>query len=489
MLKNLFLSLFLICTGFFGFNCLEATDVLPQELTYVERLSQTIDLLHQKQDDVWSGYDISQTPIVVSFANGHIYAFNLASKNPVWEKREVQGQTVLFTTEDPWGVTAVAMQDKFPMEGEEVFAFNVGLMQDNKKMDYMPLLVIVHELFHRYQFNEFIEESVFGAYQDRENIENLTLIKLEENILIDFLRAPESEKIEHLKDFVAVHRSRKAVMKSSSVLWENHQQRMEGLADYVSIRSQDAFGIIPEFSGEEHIAKILGSYVQNRDITEFAVKWRHYGVGAALGYGLDHVRAVNWKEKVEKNGISLADQLEQSLRMTSLEIQGRVWKAKHHYQYKNVKKEIAGRSATYQADMTAMMDRYKDAPGVVLMVERPRDVGINGGGNTGGIYHLSDGSTVSVNDSSVSASSDNLWKIEVRAVPFFFQQGNNRWLKVDENLTIFLDGQEFLLKDLLENQEPKNFNVISWKGKSCDFESVDRPGRLEIQNGQIKILL
>lgn len=482
MLKALILSFSLIFTSFLG-----AAQVSPQESAYVERLSQTIDLLKEKQDQVWPGYDISLTPIVISFGNGHIYAFNLKSSNPAWEKKQINSKTILFSAEDPWGVSAVAMQDKFPMEGEEVFAFNVGLMQKNGSQDYLPLLVIVHELFHRYQFNEFLEDRAGLDYQDRTNIENLALINVEERILIDFLQAEDSEKLEHLKNFVAIHKIRTSSMHASSVNWENNQQRMEGLADYVSIKAQDAFAIIPGFSGQGHISTVLEGYVKNPDVAEFAVKWRHYGVGAALGYGLDYIHAENWKEKVEKNGMDLASQLEEGIPMSSVEIYGRAWKAKQHYAYKTTKNEIAAREQSYQNNMTALIDGYKDQKGVVLEIERPRDVGINGGGNTGGIYHLPDGSTVSVNDSSVSASTDNLWKVEVRKMPYLFQKGNHRWMKVDEDATVVIDGESYPMKRLLENGVSMDFERISLKGASCDFESMERSGHLEVANGTVRI--
>lgn len=483
MLKKLFLSVFFIVASFAG-----AAEISPQEALYVERLSETIDHLKAKQDEVWPGYDISLTPIVVSFGSGHIYAFNLNSKNPIWEAKQIKGKKILFSSQDPWGITAVAMQDQFPLEDEEVFAFNVGLMQKKGQPDYLPLLVIVHELFHRYQFNEFLEDASFANYQDRENSDNLALINLEERILIDFLRAKDHEKLEHLKDFVAIHKVRTAMMNSSSVNWEDGQQRMEGLADYVSIKAQDTFNLIPEFSGQEHIGKTLEGYIKNGDVAELAVKWRHYGVGAALGYGLDYVHAANWKEKVERNGISLAKQLEESIPLSSLEISRRAWKAKQHYKYKKIKSQIVARAKSNQENMTALINGYQEQKGVVLVIQRPRDVGINGGGKTGGIYHLPDGSTVSVNDSSVSASTDNLWKVEVKRMPYLFQKGNDRWMKIDEEVAIEINGKSYGMNDLFQRGGNINFDRISLKGASCNFESMDRSGHLEVKNGMVKIV-
>ena len=65
---------------------------------------------------------------------------------------------------------------------------------------------------------------------------------------------------------------------------------MEGLADYVSFKTFDVLNVFDQYNANKKLQRMLEMYAKSPDITERAVKWRHYGVGAAMGYGLDFLQ-------------------------------------------------------------------------------------------------------------------------------------------------------------------------------------------------------
>ncbi len=103
-------------------------------------------------------------------------------------------------------------------------------------------------------------------------------------------------------------------------------------------------------------------------------------------------------------------------------------------------------------------------------------------------FFLADGSTLNIEDTSSSISSDNTWKFNVKRVPYLFQnKTGEREFKVEDNLKIELDGKEYAIHDLLKQSTRKSFNSIEWKGRSCEFESRAHLGTLTTSNGKIFI--
>ena len=165
-----------------------------------------------KSEKVWPQFDLTSSPVMITFKNGHIYAFHLKSQNPQWKKIEVNGTPVLFSEIDHWGISGSAMNPQFPIEGQMAYVFNL----DNSSMDIQKLFeILVHERFHRYQFDHFPMDQMKGSYTEDMNIGNLTLMQMEEMALAQFFQAagnPELQK-EYLLDFAAINQTRRAMLK------------------------------------------------------------------------------------------------------------------------------------------------------------------------------------------------------------------------------------------------------------------------------------
>lgn len=471
-----------------------SSKISSQEMEMIKQVTETVSALQQdKTGGVWPGYDLSTSPMVLTFNNGHLYAFNLKHPDSDWQQLSIGNTTVFFSDHDHWNIGGIHMHPEFPIDDEKAFVFHFDMMQADP---YLPFLVLVHERFHQHQFQHFAhdETTYKDGYKDHLNADNLALMQLEELILVDYLRiqgtsnADTQNKMDVLKQFLAVHQARRAVMQPSSIHWEQLQQSMEGLADYVSAKMYDVNRILPGFYGEVHLLHIVQGYADDESISDRAIKWRHYGVGATIGFALDNLKVKGWKQQVQEHNVALDDLLAKALTLSDSEASQLVQKAKQKYVFKSIREKVVTQLTAYQNELASHLNNYQGIEGICVKLGRP-NISTSGGGSNRHLYYLADGSTLALEESSVNASMDNLWNVTFRDVPFVFQNNSGeREFKVEKDLVVKLDGETFRLKDLVAVGSEKSFSSISWEGRGTNFDSEHYSGKLVVQDGKVSIL-
>lgn len=459
------------------------SSIPSKELLSIDRIVNIIEKTNET-NTAWPGYEISNVPVVIWFDSGHIFAINVNSSDKFWEKIHVRNTNVLFSTEDHWGFTKHEIHHKYPFENQNVYLFHFNL---SSNFSPLPFIIFLHERFHPHQVANFINaKDVSEGYKDHLNPENLALIHLEHEVLIDFLRSFDQHKLEHLKDFYAVHKARLAFLNPSSVVWERHQQRMEGLADYVSFKTSDLTHGIPEFKGKLQLLFTLQAYSRDQNISELAIKQRHYGVGATLAYALDYLKVNNWKMMVESDGKGLDEIFMDEISLSDEESSERIERVKKLYEYEKIKKDLAESIEKYQDQIAGLINDYQTKQGITVVIQKPQGVSVNGGGSDIAMFFLPDGSTLSIDNTSVASTLDNNWKLSLNNVPYLFQTKTEaREFKCEEDLEIVIDQYSFKLRDLIKNGLPKAFKTISWKGKIGEFSSDVHPGSIEVREGKV----
>lgn len=454
-----------------------ADNPTSDELSTINTVTQ---ILNAKEP--WPGYQISSTPTIITFKNGHVFAFGLNSQNPQW-KTIAQG--IQFSDHDEWGATSTPMQANFIIENKKSFVFQLDHSIDDAIEK--PFMVLVHERFHQFQFGAFalLKGKSSSGYRDHMNAENLVFMQMEEKLLLDYLNSGDKDK---LRDFVAINQTRRNMIDMQSSKHEIEQQIMEGLADYVSIKIFDDTPIFAGFNGRQQLINTLQKYASHPDITQRAMKWRHYGVGAALGYALDDLNIPDWKEKVQRYSQSQEEQLEMALSMTEQEMAVRVEKVKAAYKYDDLKVSTTAIVTAYKRFLDDLMHDYSVQPGVEVSVGRIRYAGQSGGGFSKRLIYMADGTVLALEDDSFASSSDQAWHLRLDKVPFALKgKGGEITFKVEEELSLNIDGQYFQAKQLAQLGTPRKFNTISWKGQKTTFGCEMRPGKIWTDNGCIRI--
>ena len=263
----------LVLSLVFSFTLFSQENNIPesQQIALVAQIIK--DSSSAKMNEVWPGYNMRAKPIFITFGNGHIYAFNINFKEGDWKRTQVDGIEILYTNNDQWGITTSPMQFNFEINGQEAFVYRLDMMTDPA---FLAFFVFVHERFHVHQIQSFASErdneGIDTSYPEGESSENLALMQIEEQILLDFMKAlainSNYEAILQLKSFISVNKQRRKLLSSTSQVWEARQQMVEGLADYAGAKNLDVFGYFGERVGEKHILHIMERYTQDNDITE-----------------------------------------------------------------------------------------------------------------------------------------------------------------------------------------------------------------------------
>jgi hypothetical protein len=154
---------------------------------------------------------------------------------------------------------------------------------------------------------------------------------------------------------------------------------MEGLADYVGYKMMDVLHLAPHFDGHQELAKALKKEGEGENYSDHAIKWRHYTLGASLGYILDFLQVPGWKNRIEQ-GASLQDILNDSVKMSSQELENRFEKAKIVYGWKDILAKISKITSEFQNEMESFKSDYEKLKGVELSIGNP-GTGLSGSGS------------------------------------------------------------------------------------------------------------
>jgi hypothetical protein len=428
---------------------------------------------YNSQTRTWPTLSWKEVPLIMTFENGHIYAFGLKSSDKAWKTIQIGEVTALYTEDDQWGLADVQMSPWFEIEGQQAFVYRMGANSRPRN----DATVLAHERFHRHQMEHFVPPNKMGISRDHLNIENLTWSEIEDELFHLFLSAKGKEKDEYLADIVAVHSWRRSLLSEDTIAWEDNQMKMEGLADYVGTHL---------FGGE---VALLYMHPENQKdgIVDNAIKWRHYLAGATVGYALDYLGVEGWKEQIEEGETELSDLLFQAMPMTSTDQQTRLKKIKTRFSYAKRRKEMSDRVKGYQTELNELYQTYEQQKGVKLYLDHPR-ASISGGGSNAKLYYLADGSTVGIDDESISTTRDGQWKFSTRRTSHLFQHKNGiREIKVSENAHIVLDNVSHSLSEVLKKPREYFFNTLQIDGKEASFASEGHRGKLISDGHSIRV--
>ncbi|MFA6915147.1 MAG: hypothetical protein WC222_02010 [Parachlamydiales bacterium] len=438
---------------------------------------------------IWPEYNLNQHPIVVTFDNTHIYAFNLNSHNPVWENINVLGTPVQFTAEDVWGTTRIQSEFDYNIDGISSFVFHLDLVKDDI---LAPFIKLIHEHFRNYQKETFITHQATPVeYLDHFNFENIILMQIEDMILADFMNGqldPEKSafhKAAALRDFLAVNTLRRKLLFPSSIEWELFQQRTGGMADYVAVKSIDQFPFVKGFSGTQYLLTLLQASTVNEEVLERMVKWRHYGVGAALGYALDSLEVPYWKERVvhEENPMDI---LREQILLDDNEITERMEKIKKRYGYDNVKHQVAIALKQYQDEVADLAEEFDELKGVEINFSKPGSETTEGVGSALYVYYMSDGSTLSLADTSKVNTLDKSWSVQLEGTPMVIKKNDGTLkLKVEPETEFTLDGKKLTAIEISSQNFVQPFQKLQIAGYHCNFNSHLQKGQIESKEGKI----
>jgi hypothetical protein len=277
-------------------------------------------------------------------------------------------------------------------------------------------------------------------------------------LLEAFEKQPKSEEL--IKDYLAVRFLRETIISEETKEWEDHQERMEGLADYVAAR----------------VLSVPIHLKGNRPFIEQVTKWRYYSVGAIEGDMLDYLEA-DWKMDAAR-GVSLKNLLDKySPEDSELRFQ-RASRVLKEYNYDRIVKEMEQIVADYQENLQRCMSDFEKQEGKTIHLERPRRIA--GGGKAMKIVILEEGKSMTIRDNSRSSTASGDWVLETNNLGYILSDKGFKVFKAENDMKLVADGETV---NLIGNKDIQ-FSDISWVGKHQKFK-CSRPGRLVVENDQV----
>lgn len=473
--------LFILLCLITNFISLSGNQQISEE-RYIDVLASTFQRFKEREGDfIWPHFDLVSQPILFHFPNRHVYAFGLESSSSFWKERKTSEGHVLFSNHFP--DVLPPLQPAYPLEKEKVFVMSLGQGMD---ASFFPLLTFIHERFHITQFHSFAKERVVEAeLSDYQSIEFLTWMELEHRLLTSFLKAVEDEiKLRYLKDYVAISHMRRSFLHPNTIRWEDHQQKMEGLADYVSVRTFQVIPSIENFKGEEFFLEMRKRKCKGIVNTQDALKGRHYFVGGVLGWSLDFCNVNNWKEQIEGGSASLQEMVEKALHMTEEQMEKRFIELLKSYDWKSIQDQIQHQIDKERLDKEEVLQAFKEQEGILIHMGTPHGPMSSGGSHQKMV--LIDRTKVLTKDTSQALSQDQMWKLNFQSIPFIFEEQNgDRTFKLHCETILSIDGREISLKEIFEgDKKERYFYTLSLKGVHCELDS-SRRGKLYVRDGSV----
>ncbi len=477
-----YLVFILLC---FGLRLI-AQESNAREIRYIETLALTFQGFEkQESESIWPHFHLSDCPVVFHFKNGHVYAFGLKRASSLWKRNLIQQYPILFCARYP--ISLAPLQPSFPIEKQRAFVFSLDHGGDST---FFPLLTFIHERFHIHQFQFFKKEKVSQPMvSDYQDVGQFVLMELENCLLSQFLQVGQTEeKIQALKNYLAVSHIRRQQLHEASRIWEDHQQKMEGLADYVSLKTYQVLPYLSDFKAEFTLLEMRQKKTKGlASLAEDGMKGRHYFVGAVLGWALDFCRVSNWKNKIEREPISLYVLLESALKMDESEIQKRFAEVQQNLDQKAIQTRINEQLHQEKIALNEVLQAFEQQEGVIIQMSLP-----SGRLSTGGrhLKSLQMGySKALCGDSSLSISQDQAWTVRFKEIPLLFQEHNgNRTFKLNSATILHLDGREIELATIIEQKSAQlKFSSLSLQHPRCELSSK-RAGQVIVKDNCVSLL-
>lgn len=449
----------------------EAVSLVVQLIKWPDKHKQT----------TWPSFKFSELPTLVHFANGHIYAIGLNSTDSRWSKLSFEGHHVLFSEVDYWGISNVTLTPAFPIEGKIAYVFKLDFKGQVSESTFITFL---HERFHAHQFMHFSNLGLQSSlkYSAHTNEENVALIALENSILKNWM---SNRSVEMLKDFLAVNALRLKLLDKESMAWEESQQRMEGLADYISWKISEKSELITLSNLKTRLQSDSEKYFSlTQDGIDNVIKWRHYLVGALLGEALDLYGPKNWKDTTEKKGQSSIDILRNSVQLNESEKGTRVVQAKRNYKYDDLKTEVKTSISKYLSLIQTHTKEFSSLPGIQLAIGNSNEANCSGGGYSERTFYLSNGGKLDLSTSGYHSCGKTI-KADYKNIPILFTEPRAIRLKINADTQITIGSHSVTARDILRAKDTQAFENIKLTSPDFNFESTGLRGKIRVDQNQL----
>lgn len=443
----------------------------------------------------------SQTP-PSKYKSKEIYDFSRqiqeSAQNQIWNEFDFRNYTRLKNDADGGG--NVSFSTAPDGSGDQIFFWKVvDDYFENHSLEE-NLSITFHEAFHAFQRDPKRAGAKWGAensllvfeYQESSARAN-ALFSIESRILQAALESnSNSELKKKVGQFLAIRRLRQSEIEPRFVQFEKGAELNEGLAEYAGTKAvlvgMSAAGrkqISVPFTETNATAFLKKKYEKLASITKIGrnIRLKFYYTGSAQGLLLDRLMP-DWKTKVQAEGKSLQNLLEENVgKLPEEKAVGKILR-QHNYEYILSEEEKA--VAQRKADNQALLEKTLNQPG------RKYTIDYSALSKPGGIRNFDPMNVTMVNPKirvhtrSVKFAAGDFFNADF-AQPVVEDLGEKRYTTIvpeSENETVIVDGSISGLKQPLEKRFSQSLKI-----NSANFKLEAKSGFIKISGREVVIKL
>lgn len=412
----------------------------------------------------WPGYKIFDQPILINRPGQAAILIGAAQAPSSFQSyQSAQSQIPIFVL--PGGIQNTTKMDGYDLGNQSAFLYRFDPGDDVAD----TFETVVHEHFHNTQHAGWQKTSQGQTYPILDPV-NWALAQMEQKALAQALTAAATKnRLEHIKEFVALRRARYETLESESQRIEAWQEREEGTARFIEL---EAARISTNKSQQQRLASSLQESITPSKLRKF----RYYHTGAAQCFLLEALGSSDWRKNIE-TGSPAWELLQNNVTITDDERQKIFTEAKQRFHYDAALAEATKLINTYKKRRHAVLQEWDQAPGFKLTFITGKISGFDF--HKSEIFEESQEKWLVKGENCEIAGSG--YKLTAKKRPFFWHQNIDIKTNIVANGTIQLDGSSHLLTE----------GIFSFQNLLIDENGLNieitRPGTIEVQDQKITI--
>lgn len=424
--------------------------------------------------NVWPGFKPLESPLIVKFSDG-IFGYGKREAFEGWNQQTSEECTLYIAPTD-FNAPNSPIIPYLDFKNEKAFFFDTTV---KSKLSVWLLSAIVHERFHRYQWENFANVLYFSnsIYTGHSSLNTVSEVLLENDRLTNFLI---SKDYKSLIDFFSVSVLREPTLPRESINWELDQQISEGTATFVQLKAFEA--VESEFNlrfRQIWKDKMIGNLTDSMGI-DGMIKWRHYAVGSIICDFLDrHSLDESWKIDLQtEKSVSLFRKALPLIRIEDPALKKRGQAILHSNEGDLTRMKASKMILQYMADIQSAKDQI-EMSAIQIKIHQP-DKQCSGGGVSERTYYLPEGGTLSLNYSG-SYQCEKDYKQLFKGIPVIYEsQGILNF--GSEAVRIWINSKELPI----HSEGDFSFLGLRIEGNNFSLDSAMR-GTLHINGSLIKV--
>jgi hypothetical protein len=367
----------------------------PEDLTGAEGREILCSALTKIQENngknVWPGFNPVATPLIVKFKDG-IYGYGNLAPFSGWTKEVINNCVSYFAPKDfkaPESPIVLYLN----LGGVNAFFFNTTV---KPKLSSWLLSSIIHERFHRFQFENFSNVPLLAAPYTAHSSSDIVAAALLENHRLSTYLKSESE--EDWIDFLSITTYREPLLSLESQKRELGEQIFEGIASYVQLKSFEAIENEFGLNFRETWKQRMSGNMDDAKGVDGIIKWRHYTIGGIISSFLDHhFSNESWKLKLQnEKEVSLFRQVLPFLNLNESQLKSRAQAIITSSEGDQARTKASSMISQYLSDIKTVKDQILSHT-FQIKVSSPSSQDCRGGGFSERTYYLPEGGSLNIN--------------------------------------------------------------------------------------------